>query len=390
MSLEKIIKNSISAAVLATVCSGCAPKHLPGISEPLTQETVAYRLAKPVSLNPVYYSSGVWTTILANPLRASEKYVQRAGYVERTFSVPYTGLIHALVRSGEENKPAIIVLPGFLEDRRGPVAKGAMVIFGGTEFTDNTIVILDDLTSAPFVVEKGEPSLCGIEGGYVLEEVAKQIRSLSHPNTIIAFGASMGGHAALHAAYRTEGAVDAVVAISPVISVAAAFASIPYNTTGIRGTVLDVLLKDFLNILHEDTALKDVTLEKETLQDYFMQTQRYDNRAYVEQLFRKYVADGLVPHLPQSNEEYLEFSDADRIAHSLHIPALLISAENDPLVAYSQPAGFQLISDNEHIETIILKKGGHIGFPKNYLRKVMSSYVTYTSPVLHPADSQDN
>ena len=77
---------------------------------------------------------------------------------------------------------------------------------------------------------------------------------------------------------------------------------------------------------------------------------------------RQFDAAFTAPHFGfRSAEDYYHRASAMRVIDRVAVPALIITAEDDPFVP-SQPFGDPRVTGNPHIELHLCAHGGHCGF----------------------------
>ncbi|MBI5003122.1 alpha/beta hydrolase [Candidatus Woesearchaeota archaeon] len=381
----------IGICAFSTECSAAIPEE----NRPLEQRNQAtlaeiiYSVDRDV---PMITKSGPLSTTLANPMRVSEK--QKQGYEEIEFSLSHNVHVGALVKIVDPNGPYIISTHGFLSDKEAHAVRNYLSI--GEYLLDFNHIIIDHSTSGAFVAKNGQPGLGGIEEGYILTEIAKQIKKQG-ATSIHLFGVSMGGAGVLHAAFRGKESIDSALVFSGVTDLldvpAAALRSLTkeglcgtryWNWSTINASIgLHSLLPP--QFIEAQKISQYQNLSFDSTCEFYLQTTRYNNTEYLEELYAPYISGKILPdRLPETTREYLAQSNAALIADHIEVPVFLVHAADDPVVAPAHFYDFMLAAGaNPMIKGTILPDGGHNGFSAAYGKKweacVIKTDVAYWS-----------
>ncbi len=368
-------------------------------------------------------ADGSIATATANSARASEEVVADYGYKKVQFDISFDvssqpkahfATIEGLYKKGETDQPLIIGTFGFIADKMAPPPFQFMRIAEHSPLHGYNILILDHPTSAPFYCANGEnggASWGGIEEGYILIEVAKQMKEQLEQEghlaqTIHLVGNSMGGTGVIHAAYRGKGIIDSVIAFSSVTdytdvpgntlrhlrkdsAFGPSFASFSdyLNVIGFR-----ILLGGFEDIITSDTRCREKGLDKiagkdnqdkdnqysqdgqnnlkSQVEQLYLGTPRYNNSELMKTLLEPYVRDAIFPQQKQEAvtiQEYLVMCDANAIAQKIAIPLFVVHAHDDPVVPNSHAYRFRVAAyGNKFVAVKITEDGGHWGYSAYY------------------------
>ncbi len=295
---------------------------------------------------------------------------------------------------------------GFLSDVKANAVWNFLEIVEDSPLREYNLLILDHPTSAPFYCSNGEASWGGIEEGYFLTETARHLREEHGASSVSVLGVSMGGMGAIHAAYRGEGMIDSVIAFSAVtdyldvpgdtlreLREQSAFGPAHWNLNGaLNAFGLRQLIGGFNETLRRQDCPKSHVKEHE-LEEIFLSTPRYGSnekgkkndsgkKSYLELLLGPYLEDGIAAKLPGTIEEYLQYSDAARLAQLIKVPLLAVHAYDDNVVPVSHWYRFRLAArNNEKVLPLLTADGGHWGhsqaYGDSYVGCLISTYIDY-------------
>lgn len=362
-------------AVMKSQCAAAIPEENRPISqrEQQTLKEIIDEIERDV---PVITASAVLSTALANPTRVSEK--QKKGFTETVFELPYEIKVGALVKINDIHAPYIISTHGFLSDKESHAVRNFLSV-AQKYLQAYNVVIIDHPTSSAFVRANGQPSFGGIEEGYILKNVAQQIKA-NGASSVHLFGVSMGGLGVLHAAFQGKGTIDSVLSISGVtepldIPATALQAVTPdgecgetYWSLSRLNTAIGLhsLLPSLLDVVHTFPEYKNAS--SADICDFFFKTKRYENKEYMKELYAPYIERKILPdRLPESTIEYLAQSNASLIAQHIEIPVFLVHAADDPAVSPAHYSNFMLAAkENDLVQGMLLQNGGHNGFTAAY------------------------
>lgn len=362
-------------AVLRSQCAAEIPVENRDISQ-REQQTLKEIIDEIERDIPIITKSAVLSTALANPTRVSEK--QKQGFVEQEFILPYNIRVGALVKITDPHAPYLISTHGFLSDKESHAVRNFLSV-AQKYLQAYNMVILDHPTSSAFVAANEQPSFGGIEEGYILKNIAKQIKA-EGASSVHLFGVSMGGLGVLHAGFRGKGTIDSVLSISGVtdsldIPAAALQAVTPDGACGetywslsrLNTAIgLHSLLSPLLDVIHTFSEYKNVS--SADICDFFFKTKRYENKEYMKELYAPYIEGKILPdRLPGSTTEYLAQSNASLIAPYIEVPVFLVHAADDMAVSPVHYYDFMLAArGNDFVQGMVLRNGGHNGFSAAY------------------------
>ena len=326
-------------------------------------------------------------TLVANHKRANDSDVR--AYTHISFNLPDGTEIAGLYKSVRDTCPLIIGTFGFLSDARAHASRNFMNIVKHPYLRDNNILILDHPTSAPFYCANKQTSWGGIDEGYILTEVSRQMKEKYHAHQVHLIGISMGGLGVIHAAYRGEGIINSALAISavtdPLDVPGSALRSLqsdgPFGKRFWDFTVLShylglqTLWKEFRKIVGQSpkTSVSNIA----DIADLFLGTKRYTHEL-MENLLAPYIKEGIHHRkIPQTLEEYLVASDAVSIAPAITTPLYLLHAHDDSVVPPAHYYRFMLAArGNKKVQGMIMPDGGHWGFTSAYGTRWMAEVIT--------------
>ncbi len=334
----------------------------------------------------VLTQNGHLATLAANRTRASDADVK--AYTPISFNLPDGTTIAGRYRYVRDNCPLMIGTFGFLSDARAHASRNFMNIVKHPYLHDNNILILDHPTSAPFYCVNRQASWGGIDEGYILTEVARQMKEKYHAHQVHLIGISMGGLGVIHAAYRGQGIINSALAISavtdPLDLPGSALRSLqsdgPFGKRFWDFTVLShyfglqTLWKEFRKIVGQspETSVPNIA----GIADLFLGTKRYSNKL-MENLLAPYIKEGIHHRkIPQTLEEYLVASDAVSIAPAITTPLYLLHANDDSVVLPAHYYRFMLAArGNKKVQGMIMPHGGHWGFTSAYGTRWMAEII---------------
>jgi uncharacterized protein len=183
------------------------------------------------------------------------------------------------------------------------------------------------------------------DADFVLRETAER----DGITRVILAGYSLGGNLALKLAGDYGGAAPpqlrGVCAVSPVIELEECVRSLERRPNL-------VYQWNFVRLLKERLLRKD---------------QHFPGRFPVDRLpsirtVREFDAAFTAPHFGfHSAEDYYHRASAMRVVDRIRVPALIITAEDDPFVP-SQPFRDPRLTDNPYVRLLLTRHGGHCGF----------------------------
>lgn len=404
MSLEKLLRGTRGLLLAASLgVSGCTsalptiPRNIP--LEQRTQQEISHILSEVESDIPLFTSSGAIATGLSNISRATEEEVQRYGYKPITFTLPDGTIIRALYKPGNKDFPIIIGTFGFLSDQRAHASHNFMKVVDASPLSAYNIVIVDHPTSAPFYCDNGEVSWGGIEEGYILTEIAAQLKQQYSASSVHLIGISMGGTGVIHAAYRGRGIINSAMAFSPVTD----YTDVPGDTLrGIReksffgpsffsvmGEInefgLGQLVAGFNEVVRKNKRCKGKKIPPEELEDLLLKTKRYQSPERLTRLLEPYMYDKILPQkFPRTIQEYLVFNDANLVAQPIRVPLYVVHANDDTVVGSHHWYRFMLAAQgNPLITGMITPDSGHWGYAatygQNWVGCMIKTYIDYWS-----------
>lgn len=391
-----ICNNLIIASLLAVVC--CSS---PIIFYSKRDQDSLTNLLQQIDANvPIVTQDGNLATGLSNLRRLQDD--ELLDYKPIQFTLPNGTLMNGVYRQGDGTAPLIIGSFGFFSDVHANAVYNFTYIAQEEVLQNYSVLILNHPSSAPFYCANGEASWGGIEEGYIIAEIAKQMKEEKEQfgfSSVHAIGISMGGNGVIHAAYRGKGILDSAFVFSSVTD----FLDVPGNTlrnlredsefgpgfwsvTSWLNTIgMEMLYDGFEEERKKNPKCKGSPFTLEEIETIYLTTPRYMNHERMKEYLIPYINDKILTEkMPSSLEEYLSMSDTTRIASSIRIPLLLMHAHDDAVVPDYHFYRLMLAGQsNPLINGIITADGGHWGFSAAYGTKFVAclirTYIEYCS-----------
>ncbi len=324
--------------------------------------------------------SGILSSGAANhrPMLPGE--ARALGYKEALFQLPDGTSINGLLRDAGQGSRVVIASPGFLSDRYGNPARS--FARAAHRHLEGTVLILDHATSAPFIAANGA-SWSGPDEGYILTEVAKQLREeRGYASSAIGlFGISTGGLGVMHALYRGGPEIfqfgltfSAVSDPKPALPYALRTLHWegplgPCPERGRRHLATYLGLQGLLPPMWRKLGEAGIKTKRDLVLA-FRDSERYRNKGLVGELFKPYQGDGLHTDVNGSGLEsmqYLDRCDAVPLVDRIAVPLRLVHARNDPSIGIDH---FDRVMDaarrNPNVSGECTPRGGHNGFRARY------------------------
>ncbi|MBI4453297.1 hypothetical protein HY636_01520 [Candidatus Woesearchaeota archaeon] len=378
----------ITAGLALACCSS------PIISYSKRDQTQLTDLLQQIDANlPIITQDANLATGLSNYQRLQN--YELSEYKPIQFTLPNGTLEDGIYKQGESTAPLIIGSFGFFSDVHANAVYNFTHIVREEVLQDYNVLILNHPSSAPFYCANGEASWGGIEEGYIIIEIAKQMKEQFGISHVHAIGVSMGGNGVMHAAYRGKRVLDSAIAFSSVTD----FLDVPGNTlrslrndsefgptfwsiTGWLNSIgMKMLYDGFEEERKKNPACKGKPFTLEEIETIYLTTPHYANAERMKEYLAPYIADKILPEkMPSSLEEYLSMSDTTHIASSIQIPLLVVHAHDDAVVSEHHYYRFMLAGrENPFINGIMTTDGGHWGFSAAYGTKFVACLIrTYT------------
>ncbi len=385
MILEQIVRGirTIRTVVLASMMQSCTHYAIPTpkLEMERTQREISTILEHIDAGTPLFSMENHFATGYTNLTRADEDDVRE--YKKLDFALRDGTKIKGLYKEGKRDSALIISSWGFLADSMAQPPHTFMNVVGATKLQEYAILILDHPTSARFYCLNGEASWGGIEEGYILVEVAKEMKERYHPGSIHLLGNSMGGMGVIHAAYRNEGLITSAMVFSAVTDYTDvpgnALRNVTKNSTfgpavmsdSLNSFGLGLLIDHFEEQVREDTICAKRYSAYSSLEELFMKSRRYQHDSLMSVLLKPYVERGVFTQKKiDSMNDYLQRSDANRIAAGVGTPLFLIHASDDSVVPQHHWYRFMTAAGgNNNVAGMMMTNGGHWGFVGAYGRE---------------------
>jgi len=380
--------------IIITVGLTIACCSSPIISYSKRNQTQLTDLLQQIDANlPIITQDANLATGLSNNRRIQDD--ELSEYKPIQFTLPNGTLEEGIYKQGESTAPLLIGSFGFFSDVHANAVYNFTHIVLEEVLQNYNVLILNHPSSAPFYCANGEASWGGIEEGYIIVEIAKQMKEQFDIPVVHAIGVSMGGNGVMHAAYRGKDVLDSAVVFSSVTD----FLDVPGNTLrGLRDDSefgpafwsftnwlnnigMEMLYDGFEEERKKNPACKGKFFTLEEIETIYLTTPRYANAERMEEYLALYITDKILPEkMPSSLEEYLSMSDATHIASSIQIPLFVVHAHDDAVVSEHHFYRFMLAGrENSFINGIITTDGGHWGFAAAYGTKFVACLIrTYT------------
>ena len=376
--IENVVRKGRELGLLALLTVGCTSPVIPYSQR---QDHNLVRLLQEIDADtPFLTQEAISSTAISNLWRIGDD--ELPDYKPIQFTLPNGTIEDTLYRQGDSTAPLLIFTGGFFSDVHAYALYHFTSIMREEVVQNYNVLLLNHPSSAPFYCANGEVSWGGIEEGYMIIEIAKQMKERFPASSVHAIGISMGGNGVLHAAYRGRGVLDSAMVFSAVTDLL----EVPGNTLrglrdksefgpsffSITGWLNEVgmgkLYNGFEKVRKEYQQCKGKPFTKEQIENTYLTTARYAPAERLQDYLAPYILDKVLPDkMPNSVEDYLAMSDATRIASSIHIPLTVVHAHDDAVVPENHFYRFMLAArGNPQINGIITPDGGHWGFSAAY------------------------
>ncbi|MBS3123482.1 hypothetical protein J4437_02480 [Candidatus Woesearchaeota archaeon] len=379
MTLDQLVKAARGLALFSLFSTSC---YFSPINHYYKKQemNLIHQLQQINAQIPILAQDTNLSTAFSNLRRLEDN--ELSEYKEVEFTLPNGTVEEGLYKHQNNTAPLLIGTFGFFSDVHSHAVYNFMQVVEEEVLQDYNILILNHPSSAPFYCANGEASWGGIEEGYMIVEIAKQIKEEFGIPLIYALGISMGGNGVMHAAYRGKGILDAAIVFSSVTD----FLDVPGNnlrnlrddsefgpsfwsfTSWLNKIGLEMLYNGFEEERKNDSACKSQPFTLEEIETIYLSTPRYEHPELMREYLAPYITDKTLPEkMPNSLEDYLSLSDATRIAPFIQVPLLVVHAHDDAVVSESHYYRFMLAGrKNNFINGIMTADGGHWGFSAAY------------------------
>jgi predicted alpha/beta-fold hydrolase len=345
----------------------------------------AQTLANPPQGNPGFFSFSAIATVL-------ESIADLSARTDTQHAVQYTlpdgtqigGLLFTNPSKGV--RPLVIADYGLMSSRDSGLAGDFVKKVVAVGNLNANFLVINDISGADFYAANRSIGLGGYDAGRIIVELAQQLKKQGVAfSALTLMGESLGGLAVLEAliedhrlkTHLFKSAITFSAVVDEDSSTASVMSAFNYNLRGISGPEMSLEGMAFLtaNMLSFNSELKSITT---SLPDLSLSSagDLYYNE--FQQRLQSVNTTNWNPAVSRASvESYIESSAAliQQIAE-ISTPVIVVHAENDPVVPYSQFQSFaQAQSRNVNISTLGTSDGSHCGFIGAYGASYVASLV---------------
>jgi predicted alpha/beta-fold hydrolase len=283
-------------------------------------------------------------------------------------------------------RPLVIADYGLMSSRDSGLAGDFVKQVVAAGNLNANFLVVNDISGADFYAANRSIGLGGYDAGRILVELAQQLKKQGVAfSSLTLMGESLGGLAVLEAliedhrlnTHLFQSAITFSAVVDENSSTASVMSAFNYNLSGIAGPEMSLEGLAFLtaNLLSFDSELNSINT---SLPELSLSGGGEFYYSEFQQRLQSVNTANWNPAVSRSSvESYIESSAAliQQIAE-ISTPVIVVHAENDPVVPYSQFQSFaQAQSRNTNISTLGTSDGSHCGFIGAYGANYVASLV---------------